>query len=206
MKYIIINIGRQIGSGGHDVAKLIAEHFNCKFYDREVLNLAAKESGFDERFFAQNDEKKGFFRSLFHISSPHLGGSTFYGNDLSQEGLFKLQSDAIRKAAQDHSCVFVGRCADYVLRDMPGVVNIFVTADMTDRIRNVMERKQCTESEARKMIEQGESQRATYYNYYTGKHWGHSNAYDLCVNTSRMGIEATAQHICEFIKKIIATR
>ncbi len=203
MKKVIINVGRQIGSGGHDVARLLADHFNCKFYDREVLNLAAKESGFDEKFFEQNDEHKGFFRSLFHVTAPHIGDSSFYGNDLSQEGLFKLQSDAIRTAAGKQSCVFVGRCADYVLRDMENVVNIFITADMEDRVKNVMERRQCDANKARKIIQQGESQRASYYNYYTGKRWGHSEAYDLCLNTSRLGIEGAAAYVKQFIEKVI---
>ncbi len=203
MKKIIINVGRQIGSGGHDVAKLLADRFDCRFFDREVLNLAAKESGFDEKFFEQNDENKGFFKSLFHIHAPHIGDSSFYTSDLSQEGLFKLQSDAIRKAAAESSCVFVGRCADYVLRDLDGVVNIFITADMEDRISNVADRKGCTPEAARKCIEQGESRRASYYNYYTGKRWGHSESYDICVNTSRLGIEGTAAYVGGLIERIM---
>ncbi len=202
MKKIIINVGRQIGSGGHDVAKLLADHFGCRFFDREVLNLAAKESGFSEKFFEQNDEHKGFFKSLFHISAPHLGDSTFYTSDMSQEGLFKLQSDAIRKAASESSCVFVGRCADYVLRDFDNVVNIFITADIDDRIRKVAERKGCDEDGARKIIENGENSRASYYNYYTGRRWGHSESYDLCVNTSRLGVEGAAMFIEQFIESL----
>lgn len=203
MKKIIINVGRQIGSGGHDVAKILAERFGCRFFDREVLNLAAKESGFDERLFEQNDEKKGFFKSLFHISAPHFSDSGYCNNGLSQEGLFKMQSDAIRKAATESACVFVGRCADYVLRDFDGVVNVFITADIDDRIANVAARKECSPEAARKLIEQGESCRASYYNYYTGKRWGHSSSYDICVNTSRMGIEGTAAYIGEFIEKTV---
>lgn len=120
-KKIIINVGRQLGSGGRDIAKMLAQHFGCKYYDRELLNLAAKESGFSEKFFEQNDEQKGFFKSLFHLNVPFLGSANFYNNNLSQESLFKFQSDAIRKAADEGSCVFVGRCADYVLRDYPAM-------------------------------------------------------------------------------------
>ena len=111
-KKIIINVGRQLGSGGRDIAKMLAQHFGCKYYDRELLNLAAKESGFSEKFFEQNDEQKGFFKSLFHPNVPFLGSANFYNNNLSQESLFKFQSDAIRKAADEGSCVFVGRCAN----------------------------------------------------------------------------------------------
>ena len=201
-KKIIITVGRQIGSGGHDVARLLADKFNCRFYDRELLNLAAKESGFSEKFFEQNDEHKGFFKSIFQMHGSFAEGA-FYRNEFSQESLFKFQSDAIVKAAQEESCVFVGRCADYVLRNMPGRIDVFITADIDDRIVRVAERKACTPDEARKIITSGESDRSSYYNYYTGKHWGHSDGYDLCVNTSRLGIEGTAEFVGAFIQKKI---
>ena len=134
MEKIIINVGRQIGSGGHIIAEKLAEEFGCKCYDRELLNLAAKESGFSEKFFEQNDEQKGFFKSLFHTHLPFLSDNNFYHNDFSQEGLYKFQSDAIKKAADQGNCVFVGRTADYVLRDYKNVINIFITANIDDRI------------------------------------------------------------------------
>lgn len=200
---IIINVGRQIGSGGRVVAKMLADDFGCKYYDRELLTLAAKESGFCEKFFEQNDEQKGFFQSLFHIHAPYVSDSNFYNNNFSQEGLFKLQSDAIRKAAEEGPCVFVGRCADYVLRDFPHVVNVFVTADLDDRIRKICQRKECDEATARKIINNGESDRATYYNYYTGKKWGDSSSYDLCVNSSRLGLEGTEHYIADFVRQVL---
>lgn len=196
---IIINVGRQIGSGGHIVAKMLAEDFNCKLYDRELLNLAAQESGFSEEFFEQNDERKGFLKSLFHVHTPYVSDTSFYNNDFSQEGLFKFQSDAIRKAAAEGACVFVGRCADYVLRDFPRVVNIFITADLAQRIQAVSDREHCSEEEARKRIEDGESVRSSYYNYYTGKRWGSSESYDLCVNSSKLGLEGTACFVHDFV-------
>ena len=160
-KKIIINVGRQLGSGGLVIAKRLAGDLGCNFYDKELLNLAAKESGFSEKFFEQNDEKKGFFRSLFHMHAPFVSDSNFYNNKLSQESLFQFQSDAIRKAAEAHSCVFVGRCAD----------------------------------------ESKEASRASYYNYYTGKVWGHSTSYDLCINSSILGMDGTVEFIKEFIGK-----
>ena len=117
MKHIIINVGRQVGAGGQEIGRMLAQDFEAKFYDRELLNLAAKESGFSEKFFKQNDEKKGFLRGLLNMQSPHLSGGNLYGSNFSQESLFKFQSDAIQKAATEGSCVFLGRCADYVLRD-----------------------------------------------------------------------------------------
>ena len=112
------------------MAQMLAKDFGCKFYDKELLNLAAKESGFSEKFFEQNDEHKGFFRSLFHIHMPLVGDHNFYHSEFSQESLYKFQSDAIRKAAEEGSCVFVGRTADYVLRDFKNVINIFITANI----------------------------------------------------------------------------
>ena len=153
MNKIIINVGRQIGSGGHIIAEKLAEDFGCKCYDRELLNLAAKESGFSEKFFEQNDEQKGFFKSLFHTHLPFLSDNSFYHNDFSQEGLYKFQSDAIRKAADEGNCVFVGRTADYVLRDYKNVINIFITANIDDRIKAVCKRKDIDRSSARKFIE-----------------------------------------------------
>lgn len=200
-KKIIINVGRQLGSGGRVIAKMLADDFGCGFYDRELLNLAAKESGFREELFEQNDEHKGFFRSLFHTLSPHVSETSFYNNDMSQEGLFKFQSDAIRKASDGGSCVFVGRCADYVLRDYENVFNIFITADTEYRIRQVMERKGCDESKARKIINSGDSERASYYNYYTGKKWGSSESYDLCINTCILGLERTEKYIAQIIRE-----
>lgn len=198
---IIINVGRQLGSGGHIIAKMLAKDFGCKLYDREILNLAAKESGFCEKVFEQNDEKKGFIKSLFHIHTPLVSDTCFYSNNMSQESLFKFQSDAIRKAADDGPCVFVGRCADYILREYQDTISVFVTADIDDRIRQICERKGVDENTARKYIASQESARASYYNYYTGKKWGHSASYDLCVNSSLLGLEETEIFIKDFIQK-----
>ncbi len=198
-KHIIINVGRQLGSGGHDIARMLALDFKAKYYDKEILNLAAKESGFSEKIFEQNDEKKGFIRGLFNMTTPHVSGA--YESGFSQENLFKFQSDAIRKAAEKGSCVFVGRCADYVLRDFENVVNIFITASMHDRVQQILNKQNVTPPEAKHMILQAEGKRAAYYNYYTGKKWGHAESYDLCVNTSILGLVETEKMIADFIRK-----
>lgn len=199
---LIISVGRQLGSGGRKVAKMLADEFGCKFYDREVLNLAAKESGFSEEFFEQNDERKGFLEQIFHMHVPFISDSSFYDNGLSQENLFRLQSEAIRKAAEESPCVFVGRCADYVLRDHKNIVTVFITADLDDRIANVQRLNNCSPEEARKIISNKEESRSSYYNYYTGKTWGSSASYDLCLNSSRLGLEGTKQFIADFIRKM----
>jgi len=202
-KKIIINIGRQVCAGGLEIGRLLADEFQAKYYDRELLNLAAKESGFSEEFFKQSDERKGFMRSFLHLpySNNWGGGSNFYQNNFSQENLFKFQSDAIIKAAQEGSCVFVGRCADYVLRDFPNVVNVFVTASIDTRARLFMEQKQVTYEEAVKRIQHVENRRASYYNYYTGKHWGRADSYDLCIDSSTIGAAETARLIAEYVRK-----
>ena len=201
MKHIIINVGRQLGSGGHDIGRMLALDFQAKYYDRELLNLAAKESGFSEKFFEQNDEKKGFLKGLFNIQTSHVSGGSMYKTNFSQESLFQFQSDAIIKAAKEGPCVFVGRCADYILRDFPNTVNIFITASMKYRIAQVMNKQHMNAEEARKFIESKESKRAAYYNYYTGKKWGAAESYDLCIDSSILGLTDTEKIIAAFIRK-----
>lgn len=200
--HLIINIGRQVCAGGLEIGRLLAEEFQAKYYDRELLNLAAKESGFSEEFFKRSDERKGFLRSFLHLPYGNNGiGNSFYQSNFSQEGLFKFQSDAIIKAAQEGSCVFVGRCADYVLRDFSNVVNIFITASIDSRAQLFMKEKNCSHEEAVRRIEQVESRRASYYNYYTGKKWGHAAGYDLCIDSSILGVTETEHLIAEFVRK-----
>lgn len=201
MKHIIINVGRQLGSGGHDIGRMLALDFQAKYYDRELMNLAAKESGFSEKFFEENDEKKGFFKGLFNVQTSHLSGGSMYKTNFSQESLFQFQSEAIIKAAREGSCVFVGRCADYVLRDFGNTVNIFISAPMSFRIEQIMNKQHLEPEAARKFIEQKESKRAAYYNYYTGKKWGAAESYDLCIDASILGIMETEKLIADFIRK-----
>ena len=199
--HIIINVGRQLGSGGHDIGRMLALDFQAQYYDKEIMNLAARESGFSEKFFEQNDEKKGFFKGLFNVQTSHFSGGSMYKTNFSQESLFQFQSDAIRKAAKEASCVFVGRCADYVLRDFDNVVNIFVTASLDYRIEQIMNKQHLDHDAARKFIEQKESSRAAYYNYYTGKKWGYAESYDLCIDSSILGLVETEKLIAQFIRK-----
>lgn len=197
---IIINVGRQIGSGGGEIARILADKFGCRLLDKELLNLAAKESGFSEKFFEQNDEQRGFLKSLFHMHAPFVGDSNMYRNNFSEENLFLFQSEAIKKAASEGSCVFVGRAADYILRDEPNAISIFITADIDSRIENVSKRMGIDKNAARKFIDDKEDERSKYYNYYTGKKWGHASSYDLCVDSSILGIKQTAEFIANFIK------
>lgn len=201
MNPFVINIGRSLGSGGRAIGHILAEKFNITYYDRELLSLAAKESGFCAEVFERNDEKSHFLRTLGNII-PFIGSSSsFYQNELSNENLFRLQSEAIRKAANDHSCIFIGRCADYVLRDFPRCVNIFISADMPDRIHNIMKNTNCSEEKAHEMIEKVDRERANFYNFYSSGRWGVAATYHLCINSSVLGIEATADFIKQFVEK-----
>lgn len=195
----IINIGRSLGSGGRAIGHILAKEFDIAYYDREILNLAAKESGFCAEVFERNDEKNRFLRTLGNIIPFIGGGATYYDNELSNENLFRIQSEAIRKAAADHSCIFIGRCADYVLRDNPRCVNVFITANMEDRIASVMKWNNCTAEKAQEIIEKGDSERASFYNFYSSGTWGAASTYHLCINSSVLGIEETAVLIKNFV-------
>lgn len=195
----IINIGRSLGSGGRAIGHILAKDFGIAYYDREILNLAAKESGFCAEVFERNDEKNRFLRTLGNIIPFIGGGATYYDNELSNENLFRIQSEAIRKAAADHSCIFIGRCADYVLRDNPRCVNVFITANMKDRIASVMKWNNCTAEKAQEIIEKGDSERASFYNFYSSGTWGAASTYHLCINSSVLGIEETAVLIKNFV-------
>ena len=195
----IINIGRSLGSGGRAIGHILAKDFDIAYYDREILNLAAKDSGFCAEVFERNDEKNRFLRTLGNIIPFIGGGATYYDNELSNENLFRIQSEAIRKAAADHSCIFIGRCADYVLRDNPRCVNVFITANMEDRIASVMKWNNCTAEKAQEIIEKGDSERASFYNFYSSGTWGAASTYHLCINSSVLGIEETAVLIKNFV-------
>ena len=195
----IINIGRSLGSGGRAIGHILAKDFGIAYYDREILNLAAKESGFCAEVFERNDEKNRFLRTLGNIIPFIGGGATYYDNELSNENLFRIQSEAIRKAAADHSCIFIGRCADYVLRDNPRCVNVFITANMEDRIASVMKWNNCTAEKAQEIIVKGDSERASIFYFYSSGTWGAASTYHLCINSSVLGIEDTAVLIKNFV-------
>lgn len=200
-KNFVLNIGRQLGSGGHAIGTILAKEFGIKFYDKEVLDLAAQESGFSKYFFERDDEHRGFVKSLFNSIIPFTSSGDPYGNQLSSESLFKFQSDAIKKAAERESCVFVGRCADYVLRDHPRCVNIFISANMEDRVARLMQKLQIDAQEAEKRALEGDDKRASYYNYYSALTWGEAATYHICINSSVLGLEGTADFLKSFIVK-----
>lgn len=202
-KYII-NIGRELGSGGKSIGERLAQFYNIHVYDKKLIKLAAEESGLCQKFFEKADESnKGFIASLMGgMRIPFLGDGSMYDNYLSNDALFKIQSDVIRKLAEQESCIFIGRCADYILRDHPRCVNIFITADMEDRIKRMCSlNPELSAEDAEIYLEKADKKRSSYYNYYSNKTWGAAATYHLCINSSVLGLDGTTEYIKEFINK-----
>jgi len=200
-KYVI-TIGRQLGSGGREIGQKLAAQLAVSFYDKELIRIASQQSGVKEEFFERVDEKKHFslFPGLFGIRTS-VTDDLFSNYYLSNETLFLIQSDIMRKLAEEGSCIFVGRCADYVMKEQPNCLNIFISADTSDRIKRISERHNMTDSKAREIIEKTDKSRAGYYNYFSGKVWGAASSYHLCVNSSLLGIEETVNFIRGFAEK-----
>lgn len=202
-----ICIGRQLGSGGRAIGHLLAERLGLAYYDREIMSRAAAESGFCTEVFERADEKKSLFRAFLGGVAPFFGSSEgLYANQLSDESLFRLQAEAIRTAAAERSCVFIGRCADYVLRDMPRCVSVFVAADPDDRVSRICQHDACDRKTALRLMETGDRERAAFYNFYSAGTWGAASTYDLCINSSRLGAEATADVIERFVLDTLERR
>lgn len=203
MSFFAINIGRQYGSGGRQIGEMLAKRLGFAFYDKELIHLASKESGLGKELFEEADEKKTYSLTggFLGLRSSFISGS-FLENYLSNETLFKIQSDIIKELAAKQNCVFVGRCADYILRDYPKVLNVFITSDLADRKARILQRMHdLQEDKAVDMLEKTDKKRAGYYNYYTGKTWGAAESYHLCVNSSVLGIDGTVDYICDFVEK-----
>ena len=198
----IITIGRQLGSGGRLIGEKLATRLGIPFYDKELILIASQESGLGKEFFEQVDEKTSYslIGGIFGAIGS-LGDGNYSSNYLSGETLFKIQSDVIRELAAKQSAVFVGRCADYILKDNPRCLNIFISADIADRIKRIAEIQQVPEKKARDIVEKTDKKRAGYYNYYSNKVWGAAESYHLCVNSSVLGIDNTVSFIHQFVKQ-----
>ncbi len=201
-KKFVVNIGRQLGSGGREIGEKLAARLGIDFYDKELINLASKESGLCREFFEKADERaaQGFRNGLFGARFPFFSGEPSM-NCLGNDALFKVQSDVIRKLASEKSCLFVGRCADYILRDNPRCANIFISASPKDRIARLCQKHSISEQDAEEMMARADKRRAAYYNYYSYKTWGAAATYHLCIDSSVLGIDPTVDFIEEFVRK-----
>lgn len=201
MDNYVISIGREYGSAGRQIAMQLAEELGIKCYDKELLAYAAKESGLAEELFYNNDEKptNSFLYSLV-MDTYTLGypASSYMDVPISQK-VFMAQYDAIRKLAEEESCVIVGRCADYALKDNPRCISVFIKADMDAKIKRIMRIYDYTESKARDLIVKTDKKRSGYYNFYSNKKWADSRSYDLCLDSSVLGIDGTVEMIKKYM-------
>ena len=200
---LIITIGRQFGSGGREIGKRLADLFGIAYYDKELINEASKSSGLSTEYFEKADERApSALLNSFSINWLTGAGGIWGDGGLSNEYIFKFQSDVIRQLAETQSCVIVGRCADYILRQYPRCYNVFIHAPLEDRIERIISRSQgMTRKEAIELAEKKNKLRASYYNFYTDKGWGVASSYDLSIDSSILGSEETAIFIRDFIQK-----
>ena len=200
----IITIGRQFGSGGRAIGKGIAEKLNIPFYDKELLKEAAKHSGVCEELLHQLDEKpsKSLLYSIVMDPYAFAYNAPSYNMNLNQQA-FKATFDTIKRIADEGSCVIVGRCSDYILRDNDRMVSAFIYSPKDVRIKNVMSRYDLTESKAKSQIDKEDKGRASYYNYYTSKKWGAMESYDICFNSSLLSQEDSVDYLVSLINKIL---
>ena len=198
----VITIGRQFGSCGKEIGQELAKRFGITFYDKELISLASKESGLCQEFFEKADEKNSG-----NLLQAFAAGFTFgpfqYNDFLSNDKLFQIQSDVIRKVAGEHSCVIVGRCADYILRDNKRCINVFVHADIEERVKTVMNRQHRAAQEARELIRKMDKTRPNYYNFYSDKEWGVASSYHLSVDSGLLGVHKTVDFIQKFVEEAL---
>ncbi len=206
----IITVGRQFGSGGREIGKMVADKYGIKYYDKELLSRAAKESGFCEEMIQNHDERPTnsfLYNLVMDTYSFGYNASSFVDMPISHK-VFLAQFDTIKKIAEEGPCVIVGRCADYALSDFDNVLNLFIHADEDFKIKRIKERfaDVTTDEQAREMMNKKDKQRQSYYNYYSSKKWGRSDSYDLSINSSILGIEGTVKFITQYIEDFELTR
>lgn len=199
---LVITIGREYGSGGHEIGQKIAAQLGIKCYDRELLELAAKDSGLCPEIMENHDEKptNSFLYSLVMdtYSMGFSSAATYLDMPINHK-VFLAQFEAIKKLADRESCVIVGRCADYALEDYPNMVSVFIKAPLSSRVTRIMERNNVSEDKAFELIAKRDKKRASYYNYYSSKKWGEAKSYDLCLDSSKVGIEGAIKVINAYI-------
>ena len=191
----IITIGRQLGSGGRIIGKNLAKNLGFAYYDKELINLASKESGLNKEIFEHADESThfSFFDNFFDVQ--------YARNYLGNNDLFEIQSGIIKELAEEKSCVFVGRCANYILRSHPNCLNIFITAEKEDRIQRIVKEEKVSEIKAWAFAKKVDRKRRDYYNFYTNKVWGGAASYHLSINSSMLGEKKTEAFIERFARE-----
>lgn len=193
MAFKIVTITRQYGSGGREIGEKLAKKLDIEFFDNKLLDIAAGESGIHKNHFEVNDERRS--NSFLYLLSTTYG----QGGVPFDDALFFAQLAAIQKIASEQSCVIIGRCADYALRDFTGVANIFISAPFEDRVKRAIDVYGIDPKHAADYVKRIDKQRTSYYNYYTDKRWGQPQNYQLCVDSSALGTEGSVEIIHKFL-------
>lgn len=198
----VITIGRQFGSAGREIGEKVAEYFGIKCYDKELLSRAAKESGFCEEMLENHDERPTnsfLYNLVMDTYSFGYNASHFVDMPISHK-VFLAQFDAIKSIASEGPCVIVGRCADYALSEFTNCVHIFIYGNEDTKVERIMQKYDLTAAKAKEMCIKKDKQRQSYYNYYSSKKWGRADSYDLCINSSVLGVEGTVKLLVQYIE------
>ena len=196
-KSLIITIGRQFGSGGHEIGEKLAKKLGIKFYDKELIKLIAKQSGLCEKVLESYDEKPT--NSLLYSIVMDIYPSVMYTGPTIDQQIYQANYDTIRRLADGEPCVIVGRCADYILRDHPELVSVFVHANSDFRAARIAEEYKLPDAKVRDLIVKTDKKRASYYNFQSEKQWGAASSYNLCIESSEVGIDGAVDLIMDYI-------
>ena len=196
-KSLIITIGRQFGSGGHEIGEKLAKKLGIKFYDKELIKLIAKQSGVCEKVLESYDEKPT--NSLLYSIVMDIYPSVMYTGPTIDQQIYQANYDTIRRLADGEPCVIVGRCADYILRDHPELVSVFVHANSDFRAARIAEEYKLPDAKVRDLLVKTDKKRASYYNFQSEKQWGAASSYNLCIESSEVGIDGAVDLIMDYI-------
>lgn len=202
MQNYVISIGRQFGCGAHEIATKLSQTLEVPYYDKEIIKRAAKDSGFDENIFAFYDERptRSF---LYNISADGYSGIADNGLSL-EDRVFQYQFDTLRSVAAEGSCIIVGRCSDYILRDYPNLLTVFLHADDDFRLKRVNELYGLDGKNAAKELKAVDKKRARFHNFYSDSKWGDADAYDLSINVAKLGVDGTVDLISHYVNRKFA--
>ncbi len=203
MSNLIVSIGRQFGSGGAEIGKKLAEKLGIEFYDKELIKRASKESGISEKMFEKSDEKpiNSFMYSIVTHGFPAYSAPVYNNNVFTNDKIFALQAESIRKIAKEHSAVIIGRCADDILRDHDNLIRIFIYGNVESRIKRISEKYKLSEKEAQEMIRRIDKSRSSYYEFFANKKWGDINSYDICIDSSER-IDETVEILKYYVENV----
>lgn len=198
----VITIGRQYGSGGRSIGEKVAQELEIPFYDKELLERAANDSGICKELFENHDEKptNSFLYSLVMDTYSFGYNSAAFADMPMNHKVFLAQFEAIKKLAAEGPCVMVGRCADYALAEFKNCFSVYIHCDLEIRVRRIAKKYDMKDNKARDAIQKTDKSRSSYYNYYTNKRWGDADSYHLCVDSGKMGIDKTAECIIQALK------